>query len=117
MATVNPVVAPVQINAVSVPRLSWSGVVTGDTLVAFGISAQAGVAGAIQIDGTFGGASVALEGSNDGVTYFTLKDLSGSNISASSAALFDFTTAALYLRPAVSGGSANALNITVLLRG
>jgi hypothetical protein len=55
--------------------------------------------------------------SNDGTTYFDMKDLAGTTISATANALFEFTTSAMYLRPVISGGAANAVDVTVVLRG
>lgn len=117
MATVTPATTIVNIRGMSVPRLTWADIVTGDTVEPYGISSQAGVAGAIQIDGTFGGTTVTLQGSNDGTTYFGLKDIAGNLITATAAAYFEFTTAALYIKPALASGSANAVDVTVMLRG
>jgi hypothetical protein len=55
--------------------------------------------------------------SNDGTTFFAMKDLGGTVISATAAALFEFTTAAMYIRPVIAGGSANAVDVIVVLRG
>lgn len=117
MATVNPAFNFVAAQAAKVPRVVWADIVTGDTITALPIAAQAAVAGAVQFGGTFGGATVGLQASNDGTTFFDLKDLSGSTVSTASAALFEFTTAAMYLRPVVAGGAANAIDVTVVLRG
>ena len=38
-------------------------------------------------------------------------------ISATANALFEFTTAAMYIRPVITGGAANAVDVTVVLRG
>jgi hypothetical protein len=46
-----------------------------------------------------------------------MKDLNATTISATAAAFFDFTTSAVYLRPAITGGAANAVDVTVCLRG
>jgi hypothetical protein len=117
MATVSPAFSFVQAQSAKVPRTVWSGIVTGDTIEPFIVVAQAAVAGCVQIGGTFGGATVGLQASNDGVTYFDIKDLGGTVVSASSAALFEFTTAAVYLRPIVTGGAANAITVTLVMRG
>lgn len=59
----------------------------------------------VQITGTFGGATVVLQGSDDGVTWFTLHDTSGSNISATSNARFDtIAIVPAFVRPSLSGG-------------
>lgn len=117
MATVSPAFDFVQAQSVKIPRTVWADIVTGDTIVAFPVAAQAAVAGAVQFDGTFGGATVGLQASNDGTTFFDMKDLGGTVVSASSAGLFEFTTAAAYIRPVVTGGSANAIDVIVVLRG
>jgi hypothetical protein len=117
MATVSPAFDFVTAQAAKVPRVTWADIVTGDTITAFPVAAQAAVAGAVQFGGTFGGATVGLQVSNDGTTYFDMKDLGGTVISATAAALFEFTTAAMYIRPVIASGSANAVDVTVVLRG
>lgn len=117
MATVSPVFDFVKAQAAYVPRVTWADIVTGDTIVALPIAAQAAVAGAVQFGGTFGGATVKLQESNDGVTFFDMKDLTGAIITATSAAFFEFTCAAMYLRPVVTSGSANAVDVLLVLRG
>lgn len=117
MSTVSPAFDFVQAQAAKVPRVTWADIVTGDTITAFPIDAQAAVAGAVQFAGTFGGATIGLQASNDGTTFFDIKDLGGTVISATAAALFEFTTAAMYIRPVISGGAANAVDVIVVLRG
>jgi hypothetical protein len=117
MATVTSAFDFVATQSGKTPRLTWADIVTGDTLTALPIAAQAAVAGAVQFGGTFGGATIGLQVSNDGVTYFDMRDLGGTVISATANALFEFTTAAMYLRPVITGGAANAVDVTVVLRG
>lgn len=117
MATVSPVVSSTQVQGVDVHKVSWTGVVTGDTLVGFGIPDRSAVAGAVQISGTFGGATVKLQASNDGTNYFDMKDITATALSAAAASLFEFTSSALYLRPSITSGSANSVNIILVLRG
>ena len=117
MATVSPAFDFVQAQAAKVPRVTWADIVTGDTLVSFPVAAQAAVAGAVQFGGTFGGATIGLQVSNDGTTFFDMKDLGGTVVAATAAGLFEFTTAAMYIRPVVTGGAANAIDVTVVLRG
>jgi hypothetical protein len=102
-----------------VPRLIWTGITTtSDTADSFIVIGQSGVAGSVQFAGTFAGGSTAvLQCSNDGSTWFTMKDTLGNNISATAAAYFEFTTTAAYIRPAVTSGSADNVDVIVLLRG
>jgi hypothetical protein len=117
MATVSPAIDFVSAQAAKVPRVSWAGIVTGDTINALPIAAQAAIAGAVQFSGTFGGATIGLQVSNDGTTYFDMKDLGGTVITATAAALFEFTTAAMFIRPVIASGSGNSVNVTLMMRG
>jgi hypothetical protein len=117
MATVSPAFDFVQAQAAKVPRVTWADIETGDTITAFPVAAQAAVAGSVQFAGNFGGATVVLQASNDDVTYFDMKDLGGTVMSATAAGLFEFTIASMYIRPAVTGGATNAIDVIMVLRG
>lgn len=117
MPTVTPAFSTIQAQGEIVPRIVWADIATGDTINSIAIPGQAAVAGSVQFGGTFGGATITLQVSNDNVTFFDMKDLTATTISATAAALFDFTTSAVYLRPAITGGAANAVDVTVCLRG
>ena len=67
----------------------------------------------VQISGTFGGATVVLQGSNDGTTYATLKDLQGNNLSFTAAGYAEFSSGAAFIKPSISGGAGDSLNINV----
>jgi hypothetical protein len=71
------------------------------------------VAASVQVSGTFGGATVVLQGSNDGTTYATLKDLQGNNLSFTAAGYAEFTSGAAFIKPSISGGAGDSLNIYV----
>lgn len=117
MATVSPEFSPVFAQGQTIMRSVWNDLATGDTVVQLGVPGQDGVAGSVQIVGTFGGATVKLQVSNDNSTYFDMKDLGGTAISATAAAFFEFTTAGVYLRPAISGGTSDAVDVILTLRG
>lgn len=113
MATVSPAISTLS----GVPRVVWTGIVTGDTINSFALTEQWGLAGSVQISGTFGGATVTLQHSNDGTTWFDAKDLNNTTVSGSTNAIFEVSLSSLYFRPAVSGGSANSLNVIIVFRG
>lgn len=102
---------------VTTASIAWADVATGDTIVAYEISEQAGLAGAVQFAGTFGGATVTLTGSNDGTNFVTLTDQVGTDISVTVAGLIEFSTACRYIKPGISGGTGDAVDVTVVLRG
>lgn len=69
--------------------------------------------GSVQVSGTFGGATVVLQGSNDGTTYATLKDSQGSDLSFTSAGYGEFSSGAAFIKPSISGGTGDSLTVTV----
>ena len=63
-------------------RISWT---VGDDHVGEVESPPAGLGiGSVQISGDFSGATVFVQISNDGSTWFTMRDIAGSNVSATS---------------------------------
>jgi hypothetical protein len=68
-----------------------------------------------QVTGTFGGASVTIEGSNDGSTYLTLNDPFGSPLNFPSPALRAVTEVSWVIRPrAVGGDGTTALAVSAI---
>lgn len=75
------------------------------------------LAGSIQALGTFGGATVKLQGSNDGSNWVDLEDLQGDAIGLTAAGAAEFSTSMAYLRPLATGGTSDDLDVYVCLRG
>lgn len=96
--------------------LAWADASTGDTFNSYELGGEDSIASAIQISGTFGGATAVLQVSNDGSSWFTAKDVNGDDISATSAAMFEASLSALYVRPSISGGSSDSLAVTMVMR-
>ena len=104
--------------AEGIPYVEWADITTStDTPLKFALTEQWGLAGAVQFDGTFGGSTAKLQASNDGTTWFDMKDLQGTTVSATSAALFEITTSAAYIKPTVTDGSENNVDVILVLRG
>lgn len=71
----------------------------------------------VQVTGTFGGASLVIEGSNDGASYFTLTDPQGNPLTFASAKLEQVAEISLWIRPRVIGGDGTTnLTATMLVR-
>lgn len=101
-----------------VPTVRWDDIsTTTDTPLKFTITEQWGLAGSVQFVGTFGGATVVLQMSNDGTNWVSIKDLLGNAVSATAAAMFEFTCSAAYIKPDVSGGAADNIDVILVLRG
>ena len=75
------------------------------------------IAGCMQAFGTFGGGTVKLQGSNDGTNWVDLNDVTGTAIGITAAGGAEFTTSFLYIRPLVTGGSGDDIDVLILLRG
>lgn len=71
----------------------------------------------VAFTGTFGGATVVLQGSNDGANWFTLTDPFGNAISRTTAGLVQVLEFTRFVRPAVSGGSGAAITVVLMALG
>jgi hypothetical protein len=114
MATIIPTTVEEQVRAAA---YRWTDYSTADTSTPIKVQNMQGLAGSVQVTGTFGGATITLQGSNDGTNFVTLKDSAGTAISVTAAGMAEFSTAALYLKPTSTGGTADNVTVTVILRG
>ena len=114
MATIIPTTVEDQVRAAA---YRWTDYSTADTSTPIKVQNMQGLAGSVQVTGTFGSATIALQASNDGTNFVTLKDSAGTAISFTAAGMAEFSTAALYLKPTSSGGTADNVTVTVILRG
>jgi hypothetical protein len=69
----------------------------------------------VQVVGTFGGATVLIEGSNDNSNWLTLNDSSGAALSFTATGMKVILENPLYVRASSSGGAGSA--ITVIIAG
>jgi len=114
MATIIPTTVEEQVRAAA---YRWTDYSTADTATPIKVQNMQGLAGSVQATGTFGSATVAIQVSNDGTNYVTLKDGFGAPITFTAAGMTEFSTAALYLKPTSTGGTADNVTVTVVLRG
>jgi hypothetical protein len=116
MPAIDPVVSPIG-SPDGVPRVVWAALAPGDTGTPYLVRNRYGFVGSIQISGTFGGATVALEQSNDGTTWFPAVDPLADPISATTGEIWEISLAAAYLRPTITGGTGSAVNVIIVFRG
>jgi hypothetical protein len=64
----------------------------------------------------FGGATVLVEGSDDGVTFTTIKDIQGNSVSTLTATRYDVTDIPYHIRPRSSGGSGTSVTVIITSR-
>lgn len=111
MATITPVMSSPAHNVVQV---FWETLTDADDATAYQPAGLEGLFGAVQFTGTIGTA-VTLEVSNDGTNFVTLNDKDGTAISTGSAGMFEFSTAARYIRPGAPTGTSD-VDVTLILR-
>ncbi len=111
MATITPVRSS---PAWNIEKILWETLKTADTATSMQINGV--INGSVQMTGTFGGAVVVLQGTNDGTIYADLLDVNGNAISFDVDGIVDFRTNALAIRPDSSGGAADDVDVTVILR-
>lgn len=93
---------------------SWGPMATGDTGDPVGVPGSGDRT--VQVSGTFGGASVIIEGTLDMTNWQTLHDPAVTILSFTSAGLAAVLENVLAVRPRISGGSAVAVNVVLLTR-
>lgn len=114
MATITPVSSR---PAPEVVIFTWETLTEADTAASIVPNGTTTLAGTLQVFGTFGGATLVLQGSNDNSNWVTLRDTDGSNISFTTAGYAEFSTGMAYLRVSASGGSSQDLDCIMSLRG
>lgn len=72
--------------------------------------------GSIQAIGTFGSGTVRLQGSNDGTNWANLANLAGTTIGLTSAGIAEFNVHTQYLRPLMTSGTADDVDVFIVLR-
>lgn len=100
-----------------VSQTIWTGLLNGDTgLPQTGASLPDK---SVQVSGTFGaGGTVAIRGSNDQNTWFTLTDPQGNALSFTAAGMEQISENPRYMRPEVTAGDGStSLTVTCISRG
>ncbi len=97
--------------------VTWTGLSSADSGLAHSPAGHGAIAGSVQVEGTFGGATVTLQASNDGINWETISDVQGNAISFTAAGIAEFSSAAVYIRPNSTGGTADDVNVTLAMRG
>jgi hypothetical protein len=92
---------------------TWAAVTESDTFATLDLQEYEAVAA--EFSGTFGGATVILQGAVLS-TLATLKDAGGSDFSKSSAGWQVFGQQVRYIKPSASGGTGQSATVTLLVR-
>lgn len=113
MAAIKPTVTDVSIRGnESTYTVVWTPVTEADTCVAVQMPEYADRS--IQVSGTFGGASVAVQGSNDGTNFAALRDPSSTTIAITTAGIRAVLENTYQTKPVATGGTSQSLTIAML---
>lgn len=104
-----------QVNADGARSARWQWLAMGDADQGAPIIVGERPDGSLQVEGTFAGATVILEGTNDGTNWFPLDDKQGTPISLTAAGLEAMGPRPWKVRASTSGGGGSAINATLLL--
>lgn len=96
-------------------RVTWAAVSTANTGLPASIGSTGSLTGFFQVDdtgGAFGGATVKLQGRNHtSANWVDLIDLQGDTVSFTANGGTDVSTGAAFIRPLVTGGTGDSLNV------
>lgn len=116
MATVNAVTDFIRRWPDQIITVTWSGLANSDdgNKIEFPVYVDR----SIQVVGTFGaGGTVALQGSNDGVTWATLNDPQGNPLAIDTSKIESIQELARYMRPLVTAGDGTtSLTVYLIMR-
>lgn len=114
MATIKPTITDVgQTGSGYVFQAVWANVTEADSCQAVQYPEYADKS--IQVFGTFGGASVALHGSNDGTNFAALNDASGTVIAITTAKIKAVLENTVQIKPVITGGASQVLTVAMLI--
>lgn len=95
--------------------VTWANIASGDTCEA--LQFVAGADRSAQVTGTFDGASVSIEGSNDNINFSALSDPQGNALTFTSTRIENVMEMVRSIRPAVSGGTGStSLTVSLLMK-
>jgi hypothetical protein len=108
MSTINPTITDMVLGKL----YTWANVTAADTASA--IECGGYVDKSVQFTGTFNGATAVMKGSNDGITFETLTDPQGNDISKTAVDLEQITEATRHIQPTFSGGGGSqSISVTI----
>lgn len=100
----------------SVAVVQWANIAPGDTCRDMPTEFAEYADRSVQAAGTFGGATINLQGSNDGANYANLSDPQGVAIAFTAAGIKQVLEATKHARPAITGGTGSSITVTMFLR-
>jgi len=114
MATINAVITDISQDG-SVSKISWPSVTNTNSDGAPVVSCE-WADRCVSVDGTFGGATITIQGSNDGTNWYTLNNAQGTALTFTAAGMKQIVEVPYFTRPLLTGGAGSTLNIIMVAR-
>lgn len=114
MATITPTTSFPFETSLDVAVTTWSSMAANDD--GFPVRLAVYSDRSIQVAGVFGGCTVTIGGSNDGVNYFAVTGTDGEQIVLTEAALKQIVELPVFIKPRLTGGDGTTA-VTVILAG
>lgn len=115
MATIAPTVTELPPYDGSVKKYTWTPLTETNT---DGAPIEMGpwADRSVQVEGTFGGATVTIQGTNDGTNWQTLNNPASVALSFSAAGFKGILELPMKIRPLVTGGTSVSLTVSMVVR-
>lgn len=94
----------------------WETLTESDTCDDQRINISGTVLSSASVVGTFGGATVVLQGSHDNTNWFTVKDSTGADVSFTAAGSAECPSTFVYYRFSASGGSSQDVDCRLTVK-
>ena len=97
--------------------IAWENLQVGDS--GAGVTFSMCADRSVQVSGTFGvGGSLSIQGSNDGVNWYTLTGLTGHDLTFTTGGISMISEITQYIKPVITAGDGTTdLTVTILAKG
>ena len=112
MAVIAPVITKVGKQDGSTLLVTWTPVTEADSCGAISLPEYSDKS--VQVAGTFGGTSIAVQGSNDGTNFASLNDPTQTVIAITAAKVQAVLENTVVIQPVRTGGSSTSVTISIL---
>ena len=116
MAAITPTIDNANSFSDTTTTYLWETLTEADTGTSQRINPARTVLMSFSVVGTFGGATVVLQGSHDNTNWFTVKDNTGADISFTAAGASEAASTFVYFRPSASGGSSQDVDCRLTVK-
>lgn len=113
MATVKPTITDIS-NDGSVQKIQW--VLTSADSDGASIASSEWADRSVQVEGTFGGSTTVVQGTNDGANWQTLNNAQGTALSFTAGGMKQIVEVPERIRPLLSGGAGATITVTIIAR-